>query len=313
MLYSPTRVAKQPPTPDSADRPDGAQSAQLCGPQCAVRGAAAGAGEFHLNKEQVGYLTSAFLGFYMIAAPFVGPLADRYSRKLIIVLGAMFWSGLTLLTAVTHTYTELLIRHTLVGVGEATFVTIAPTFVADLFAEKKRGRILGVFYLAIPWARLRIFARRVSGAGAWVAISVLYRRGARIRDRVGGLFLKEPERGQFESLQETAGAGNDPGTGGKSGVDHRDPRHGGDDVFPRWNSGVDAAIFLQRAALHAGGRQSDVRHHHCGGWNSGVAGGRLARGLSAAAHEEFLLSGVGGEHAAGGAGHDRGIVRTRGR
>src|SRR4051794_41794628 len=86
----------------------------------------------------------------MIAAPFVGPLADRYSRKLIISLGAIFWSGLTLLTAVTHTYTELLVRHTLVGVGEATFVTIAPTFVADLFAENRRGRILGVFYLAIP-------------------------------------------------------------------------------------------------------------------------------------------------------------------
>src|ERR1700682_1704371 len=106
--------------------------------------------EFHLTKTQVGYLTSAFLGFYMIAAPFVGPLADRYSRKLIIVLGAIFWSALTLLTAVTHSYTELLIRHTLVGIGEATFVTIAPTFVVDLFSEEKRARILGVFYLAIP-------------------------------------------------------------------------------------------------------------------------------------------------------------------
>ena len=62
--------------------------------------------EFHLSKVQIGYLTSAFLGFYMIAAPFVGPLADRYSRKLIIVLGAIFWSGLTLLTALTHTYTR---------------------------------------------------------------------------------------------------------------------------------------------------------------------------------------------------------------
>ena len=46
--------------------------------------------EFHLTNEQIGYLTSAFLGFYMVAAPFVGPLADRYSRKLIIVLGAIF-------------------------------------------------------------------------------------------------------------------------------------------------------------------------------------------------------------------------------
>src|SRR5260370_24946382 len=86
----------------------------------------------------------------MVASSFVGTLADRYSRKLIIAVGAILWSSLPLLTAFTHTYTELLIRHTLVGIGEATFVTIAPTFVADLFAEEMRGRILGRFYLAIP-------------------------------------------------------------------------------------------------------------------------------------------------------------------
>src|SRR5690348_2364368 len=106
--------------------------------------------EFRLSNTEVGYLTSAFLGFYMVAAPFTGPLADRFSRKKIMVAGAIFWSALTLLTAVTHNYWELLVRHTLVGVGEATFVTIAPTFVADLFPQEKRGRILGVFYLAIP-------------------------------------------------------------------------------------------------------------------------------------------------------------------
>src|SRR5207248_10163312 len=106
--------------------------------------------EFHINKEQIGYLTSAFLLCYMIAAPFVGPLADRYSRKLILGVGAIFWSGLTLLTAVTHTYGELLARHTLVGVGEATLVTIAPPFVSDLFAAEKRWCILGFFCLAIP-------------------------------------------------------------------------------------------------------------------------------------------------------------------
>ncbi len=160
--------------------------------------------EFHLTNAQVGYLTSAFLGFYMIAAPFVGPLADRYSRKLIIVLGALFWSGLTLLTAVTHTYTELLIRHTLVGVGEATFVTIAPTFVADLFAERIRGRILGVFYLAIPVG---------SAAGYLLGGHLAPVHGWRFPFYVAAapgfvialvvLFLKEPERGQFDSLKET--------------------------------------------------------------------------------------------------------------
>ena len=160
--------------------------------------------EFHLSKEQIGYLTSAFLGFYMIAAPFIGPLADRYSRKLIIVLGAIFWSGLTLLTAVTHTYTELLIRHTLVGVGEATFVTIAPTFVADLFSEEKRGRILGVFYLAIPVGSAAGYL-----LGGYLAPTHGWRFPFYIAAAPGFLlaiaatFLTEPERGQFDTLKET--------------------------------------------------------------------------------------------------------------
>jgi MFS family permease len=160
--------------------------------------------EFHLSKTQIGYLTSAFLGFYMIAAPFVGPLADRYSRKLIIVLGAVFWSGLTLLTAVTHTYGELLVRHTLVGVGEATFVTIAPTFVADLFSEDKRGRILGVFYLAIPVGSAAGYL-----VGGYLAPIYGWRFPFYIAAAPGFLlalavmFLKEPERGQFDSVKET--------------------------------------------------------------------------------------------------------------
>ena len=160
--------------------------------------------EFRLSKTEVGVLTSAFLIFYTIAAPFVGPLADRYSRKRIIAIGGLFWSFLTLLTAVTNTYTELLVRHTLVGIGEATFVTIAPTFVADLFSEDRRGRILGVFYLAIPVG---------SAAGYLLGGYLSVHHGWRFPFYIGAipgflfsisvLFLKEPPRGQFDSLQET--------------------------------------------------------------------------------------------------------------
>ena len=160
--------------------------------------------EFHLTKTQLGYLTSAFLIFYMCAAPFVGPLADRYSRKAIISLGAIFWSGLTLLTAVTHTYAQLLVRHTLVGIGEATFVTIAPTFVADLFAEDRRGRILGIFYLALPvgFASGYLLGGHLAPHHGWrfpfyIAAVPGFLLGVSV------LFLKEPERGQFDSLKET--------------------------------------------------------------------------------------------------------------
>jgi MFS family permease len=160
--------------------------------------------EFHITKAQVGYLTSAFLVCYTIAAPFVGPLADRYSRKLIIVIGAIFWSGLTLLTAVTHTYTELLIRHTLVGIGEATFVTIAPTFVADLFSESKRGRIFGVFYLAIPVGSAAgyLLGGHLAPLHGW-RFPFYIAAGPGFLVALAVLLVKEPPRGQFDSLKET--------------------------------------------------------------------------------------------------------------
>jgi MFS family permease len=106
--------------------------------------------EFHRSDFAFGSLTSVFFIFYMCAAPFMGPLSLRFSRKRVIVAGALVWSVATLLTAVTKNFNELLIRHTLVGIGEASFVILSPLFVADMFPVEKRGRVMGVFYLAIP-------------------------------------------------------------------------------------------------------------------------------------------------------------------
>jgi len=160
--------------------------------------------EFHRSDAQFGFLTSAFFIFYMIAAPIMGPLADRYSRKLIIVIGALVWSGATLITAVTHTFTELLIRHTLVGIGEASFVTIAPTLVVDLFPEEERGRILGVFYLTIPVGTALGYV-----IGGYLGPHYGWRAPFYVGAGPGFLlafalmFLGEPERGRFDSLKET--------------------------------------------------------------------------------------------------------------
>ena len=106
--------------------------------------------EFALNDEQVGFLTSAFFICYMIAAPLIVPLADRFPRKWIMAAGAFVWSLATLLSAVTHNYDELLLRHVIVGIGEATFVAISPAFLSDLFPETIRGRVMGFFYMATP-------------------------------------------------------------------------------------------------------------------------------------------------------------------
>ena len=105
--------------------------------------------EFPRNDASYGFLTTAFFVCYMFAAPLIGFLADRFTRKWLMVGGALVWCLATLLTAVTHNFTTLLIRHTIVGLGEATFVTIAPSFLADLFSEEHRGRVFGWFYLNI--------------------------------------------------------------------------------------------------------------------------------------------------------------------
>jgi MFS family permease len=47
----------------------------------------------------------------------------------------------------------LLATRSLVGVGEASYGTIAPTIIADLFPADKRLRVLSLFYMAIPIGR----------------------------------------------------------------------------------------------------------------------------------------------------------------
>ena len=160
--------------------------------------------EFHLNDVQIGRVTTLFFVFYTVAAPLMGPLADRYSRRMVIVLGAFAWSGVTLLTAVTHSYLALLIRHTLVGVGEASFVTVSPTFVVDLFPEERRGRVLGVFYLAIPVGTALGYL-----IGGYFGTRFGWRAPFYIAGAPGFLlafimmFIPEPKRGQFDSLRDT--------------------------------------------------------------------------------------------------------------
>ena len=106
--------------------------------------------EFKFSDTQYGLLTTFFFAFYMVAAPFIGMAADHWSRKWIVFAGICLWSAATLLTAVAHDYWTLLIRHTVVAVGESSYATIAPALLADLFPEERRGRMLSIFYLAIP-------------------------------------------------------------------------------------------------------------------------------------------------------------------
>jgi MFS family permease len=107
-------------------------------------------GEFHVSDAQLGSLTFWFLLTYMIAAPFTGWLGDRFPRKPMIVIAALFWSSVNLLTGFVHTFHELNFRHAALGIGEASFGIFAPAMLADFYPEDQRNRVLTIFNIAVP-------------------------------------------------------------------------------------------------------------------------------------------------------------------
>jgi MFS family permease len=140
----------------------------------------------------------------MIAAPLIAPLSDRYPRKWIMAAGALVWSVATLLSAVTHNYDELLLRHLIVGIGEATFVVISPAFISDLFPENRRGRVLSIFYLAIPagTALGYLIGGYLGHQHGWrMPFLVCAIPGLVLA--VGVCLLKEPQRGASDHLADS--------------------------------------------------------------------------------------------------------------
>jgi MFS family permease len=97
-----------------------------------------------------GALGTAFLLTYMLAAPALGWLADRFQRWMIVGFAVMFWSVASGASGLAATFTALLITRIFVGIGEGGYGPAAPTILADLYPLENRGRVLAIFCAAIP-------------------------------------------------------------------------------------------------------------------------------------------------------------------
>lgn len=161
--------------------------------------------EFAVNDAQIGLLTTAFFFTYMIAAPLTGWLGDRYPRRPLIVAGALIWSAATLMTATVHSYQTLLVRHALVGIGEATFSIFAPALLADFYPEIDRNRVLSIFYITIPvGAALGYLSGGVLGQRyGWRAPFFVAALPGVLIAAAFWFFVKEPVRGAADELKPT--------------------------------------------------------------------------------------------------------------
>ena len=103
-----------------------------------------------IDEPHYGYLSSAFMIVYTIASPVMGVLGDRYSRKVLLALGVGLWSVATIGTAFATGFADMFFWRALLGIGEATYGAIAPALLADLFPARLRGRVIGLYFLALP-------------------------------------------------------------------------------------------------------------------------------------------------------------------
>lgn len=105
---------------------------------------------FNISDDKGGLLQTVFIISYMIFAPIFGYLGDRFSRKAIMAFGITLWGLTTLLGSYMNSFGWFVFFRALVGIGEASYSTIAPTILSDLFIHDLRSKMLAVFYFAIP-------------------------------------------------------------------------------------------------------------------------------------------------------------------
>jgi MFS transporter, Spinster family, sphingosine-1-phosphate transporter len=99
---------------------------------------------------KTGLLGDAFFITYMVSAPILGFLADRFSRWIIVGSAVILWSLASGGSGLAATFAILFATRVFVGIGEGGYGPAAPSILSDLFPIETRGRIMAIFCAAIP-------------------------------------------------------------------------------------------------------------------------------------------------------------------
>ena len=131
-----------------------------------------------LNDSQFGTVATAFMLGYFITSPVFGYIGDRFPRKPLVAAGVVIWSIGTLCTGLAHGMVSLVLFRVIVGFGEASYGTISPGWIADLFPPARRNLAISLFYTAIPVGSALgfIVGGSVAAHFGWRAAFLLRRR-----------------------------------------------------------------------------------------------------------------------------------------
>ena len=156
--------------------------------------------DFGFDAVQLGLIGSSFAWVYAAMAPAAGVLADRATRKRLLVWACVIWSFFTLATAGCGNLGMFVAVRALTGLGETFYFPAAMALISDYHGTQSRSR-------AMSWHQSAVYAGTI--LGSWIAAVLAERHGWRVPFFFFGpmgfalavllwRYLREPQRGAAE-------------------------------------------------------------------------------------------------------------------
>ena len=91
-----------------------------------------------------GRLMAAFLWIYALVSPVAGAVADRVSRKWLIIGSLFVWSAVTFGMGYANTFNQLYVLRAIMGISEALYIPAGLALIADWHQDRTRSLAVGI-------------------------------------------------------------------------------------------------------------------------------------------------------------------------
>ena len=105
--------------------------------------------EFGVSDVSLGLLGSFFLWSYALGSPLAGSIADRHSRKKLVVCSILAWSAVTALMGASRGFNMLLVLRFCLGVAECLFLPAAIALIAEYHGPATRARAMSFISIGV--------------------------------------------------------------------------------------------------------------------------------------------------------------------
>jgi MFS family permease len=112
-------------------------------------------GPLDYGNVAVGVVVGAFAFTALACRPVAGHFADARGRRRVVAVGALLTAAGGLLYLVPAGLPGLIVARLAVGAGEGSVFTAGATWVVDLAPPRRRGRVIGLYGLAV-WGGLSL-------------------------------------------------------------------------------------------------------------------------------------------------------------